>query len=224
MNIRNQNIFNFGKNKNFNYEDYFVSKSNYFAFEILQKWPKWEKNILNIYGESFSGKTHLSKIFLNKNNGLMIYEKDINDEIFKKLKLYENIVLDGFNYKTDEKLLYSIFNLIDSENKFLIINSINPINEMDFQLKDLASRAKNCLFAKIENPDDELMNAIILKNFSDRQIKIDNKLIDYIAKRIDRSYSKISQFIYKIDELSLKKKKPIDFKIIKEILKKGEQI
>ena len=224
MKIRNQNIFNFDKNKNFNYEDYFVSKSNYFAFEILQKWPKWEKNILNIYGENFSGKTHLSKIFLNKNNGLMIYEKDINDEIFKKLKLYENIILDGFNYKTNEKLLYSIFNLIDSENKFLIINSINPINEMDFQLKDLVSRAKNCLFAKIENPDDELMNAIILKNFSDRQIKIDNKLIDYIAKRIDRSYSKISQFIYKIDELSLKKKKPIDFKIIKEILKKGEQI
>ena len=224
MKIRNQNIFNFDKNKNFNYEDYFVSKSNYFAFEILQKWPKWEKNILNIYGENFSGKTHLSKIFLNKNNGLMIYEKDINDEIFKKLKLYENIVLDGFNYETNEKLLYSIFNLIDSENKFLIINSINPINEMDFQLKDLVSRAKNCLFAKIENPDDELMNAIILKNFSDRQIKIDNKLIDYIAKRIDRSYSKISQFIYKIDELSLKKKKPIDFKIIKEILKKGEQI
>ena len=224
MKIRNQNIFNFDKNKNFNYEDYFVSKSNYFAFEILQKWPKWEKNILNIYGENFSGKTHLSKIFLGKNDGLMIYEKDINDEIFKKLKLYENIVLDGFNYETNEKLLYSIFNLIDSENKFLIINSINPINEMDFQLKDLVSRAKNCLFAKIENPDDELMNAIILKNFSDRQIKIDNKLIDYIAKRIDRSYSKISQFIYKIDELSLKKKKPIDFKIIKEILKKGEQI
>ena len=54
MKIRNQNIFNFDKNKNFNYEDYFVSKSNYFAFEILQKWPKWEKNILNIYGESFS--------------------------------------------------------------------------------------------------------------------------------------------------------------------------
>ena len=223
MKFRNQNIFNFDKNKNFNYEDYFVSKSNYFAFEILQKWPKWEKNILNIYGENFSGKTHLSKIFLNKNNGLIIYEKDINDEIFKKLKLYQNIVLDGYNYKTNEKLLYSIFNLIDSENKFLIINSIKPINEMDFKLKDLVSRSKNCLYAKIENPDDELMNAIILKNFSDRQIKIDNKLIDYIAKRIDRSYSKISQFIYKIDELSLKKKKPIDFKIIKEILKKGEQ-
>ena len=75
MKIRNQNIFNFDQNKSFNYDDYFVSKSNYFAYGIINKWPKWEKNILNIYGESFSGKTHLSKIFLNKNKGIIIYEK-----------------------------------------------------------------------------------------------------------------------------------------------------
>ena len=61
--------------------------------------------------------------------------------------------------------------------------------------------------------------AIILKNLSDRQISIDKKFIEYIIKRIDRSYSKISEFIYKIDEISLKKKKPIDLKTIKEVLK-----
>jgi len=59
---------------------------------------------------------------------------------------------------------------------------------------------------------------LILKNLSDRQISIDKKLIDFIIKRIHRSYSKIFDFIYKIDELSLKKKKPIDLKIIKEVL------
>ena len=73
-------------------------------------------------------------------------------------------------------------------------------------------------FAKIDKPDDELMFALILKNFSDRQIEIDKKFIDFIIKRIDRSYGKISDFIYKIDELTLKKKKPVDFKTIKEIL------
>ena len=74
------------------------------------------------------------------------------------------------------------------------------------------------IIAKIDKPDDELMFALILKNFSDRQIEIDKKFIDFIIKRIDRSYGKISDFIYKIDELSLKNKKPIDFKTIKEIL------
>ena len=63
------------------------------------------------------------------------------------------------------------------------------------------------------------MFAIILKNFSDRQVVIDKKLIDFIIKRVDRSYDKIFEFIYKIDEISLKKKKSIDFKIINEVLK-----
>ena len=214
----NQLLLQFNYNQNFNYDDFFVSKSNFFAFQLIKKWPRWEKNILNIHGEKFCGKTHLANIFYNKNKGIKIYENQINNEIFKKLKLYENIIIDGFKNETDEKLLYSLFNLVDSDNKFLLVNSITPINEIEFNLKDLRSRSKNCLFAKIDNPDDELMFAIILKNFSDRQIKIDKKLIEFIIKRIDRSYGKIGEFIYKIDELSLKKKKPINLKTVKEIL------
>ncbi len=214
----NQQLLNFKNNKSFKYNDYYVSKSNYYAFQLIEKWPKWEKNILNISGEKFSGKTHLVNIFMSKNNGFKISDKEIDENIFKKLKLHENIIIDDYNNKCDEKLMYSIFNLVDQDNKYLIINSISPINEINFNLDDLKSRAKNCLFAKIDNPDDELMFAIILKSFSDRQIQIDKKLIDFIIKRIDRSYGKIADFIYKVDELSLKKKKAIDLKIIKEIL------
>ena len=214
----NQLLFNFNYSQNFNYDDFFVSKSNYFAFQLIEKWPKWEKNILNISGEKFSGKSHLANIFCKKNRCIMITEEQLNDEILKKLKLHENIVLDNFDNLTEERLLYSLFNLVDHDNKYLLINSIKPINEINFDLNDLKSRSKNCLFAKIDKPDDELMFALILKNFSDRQIEIDKKFIDFIIKRIDRSYGKISDFIYKIDELSLKNKKPIDFKTIKEIL------
>ena len=214
----NQLLLNFNQKQNFNYDDFFVSKSNFYAFEILEKWPKWEKNILNIHGEKHSGKSHLANIFCKKNKAKKITEKYLNDEIFKELKLFENIVLDNFENIAEERILYSLFNLIDNENKYLLINSTIPINEINFKLNDLKSRSKNCLFAKIDSPDDELMFAIILKSFSDRQITIDKKLIDFIIKRIDRSYGKIAEFIYKIDELSLKKKKPIDFKTIKEIL------
>ena len=214
----NQLLLNFKHKQNFNYNDFYVSKSNYYAFQILEKWPKWEKNILNVYGEKYSGKTHLSNIFLNKNGGIKVDEKEIDNEIFKKFKLYENIIIDNYNNKVDEKLIYSIFNLADQDNKYLIINSKKPINEIIFKLDDLRSRSKNCLFAKIDQPDDDLMFAIILKSFSDRQIQVDKKLIDFVIKRIDRSYGKIADFIYKVDELSLKKKKAIDLKIIKEIL------
>ena len=59
----NQLLLNFNFKKSFNDHDYYVSDCNYFAFNLIYKWPKWEKRILNINGEKFSGKTHLANIF-----------------------------------------------------------------------------------------------------------------------------------------------------------------
>ncbi len=218
MSELNQLLLELDYKSNFNEHDFYLSKSNSNAFNLINKWPSWEKKILNISGEKFSGKTHLANIFKLKSKAFLINGDSINNSIFKILKLHECIIIDDFEKCKKEQILYSIFNLIDQDNKYLLINSIKPINKMVFNLPDLASRSKNCLYAEIENPDDELLFAIILKNFSDRQIKIEKKIIDFIINRIDRSYSKIDEFIYKIDELSLKKKKPINFKTIKEIL------
>ena len=117
------------------------------------------------------------------------------------------------NEKIDEKLIYSLFNIIDLDNKFIIVTSEKPIVDIDFSLNDLKSRTKNFLLQKIDKPDDDLIFALILKNLSDRQITLDKKLIEFIIKRIDRSYGKIFDFIYKVDELSLKMKNQLILKL-----------
>jgi chromosomal replication initiation ATPase DnaA len=218
MKSLNQLLLDFDYEQNFKEDDFYVGKSNYYTFELINKWPKWEKNFLNISGEKFCGKTHLVNIFLKKFNGIKIESNLLNNESLNTIKPFQNIVLEDLNLNVDEKLIYTLFNTIDQDNKFLIITSTKPIVEVAFRLDDLKSRTKNCLLAKIENPDDELMFALILKNLSDRQITLDKKLIDFIIKRVERSYGKIFEFIYKIDEISLKKKKSIDFKIINEAL------
>tara|TARA_Y100000741_G_scaffold207543_1_gene157951 strand:- start:580 stop:1242 length:663 start_codon:yes stop_codon:yes gene_type:complete len=215
----NQLLFKFDLKQNYKNEDFYVNKSNFFAFSLIEKWPKWEKNILNIHGEKHSGKTHLSNIFKKKYKAFKIKANEFNQDSFKEFKIFENLILDDFDENVDEKLMYTLFNVADQDNKFILINSLIPINELKFKVEDFISRTKNCIFAKIENPDDELMFAILLKNFSDRQISVDKKLINFIIKHIDRSYGKIYEFVYKLDEISLKKKKSIDFKIIKEALK-----
>ena len=218
MKSLNQLLLDFDYEQNFKDDDFYVGKSNFFSFELINKWPKWEKNFLNISGEKFSGKTHLTNIFLKKFNGIRIESSMLNNENLKGIKPYQNIILEDLNLDVNEDLIYTLFNIVDQDSKFLIITSSEPITEIDFKLKDLKSRTKNCLLAKIENPDDELMFALILKNLSDRQITLDKKLIDFIIKRVERSYGKIFEFIYKIDKISLKKKKSIDFKIINEAL------
>jgi len=215
----NQLLLNFEYKQNFKDEDFYVSNSNYYAFNLINSWPKWEKNFLNICGEKYSGKTHLSNIFLKKFKGIKIDANSFENKNLKEIKIYENVILDNLGQNVDERLIYSLFNIIDQDSKYLIINSLVPVSKISFKLEDLRSRTKNCLVAKIDKPEDDLMFALILKNFSDRQITIDKKLIDFIIKRVDRSYGKIFEFIYKIDEISLKRKKSIDFKIIKEVLR-----
>ena len=218
MSELNQLLLELDYKTNFNEHDFYLSKSNSNAFNLINRWPDLEKKILNISGEKFSGKSHLANIFKLKSKAFLVRGNKIDNSIFKSLKLYESIIIDDFEECNEEEILYSIFNLIDQDNKYLLINSLKPINKIKYKLPDLASRSKNCLYAEIENPDDELLFAIILKNFSDRQIKIEKKIINFIISRVDRSYRKIDQFIYKGDELSLKKKKPINLKTIKEIL------
>ena len=208
----NQEIIKFDYKKNFKDDDFYVSKSNKHIFELLNKWPKWEKNFLNINGENFSGKTHLINIFLKKFNGIKLESNSLNNNDLKDIKIHQNIVLENLNKKIDENLFFTLCNIIEQDNKYLIVTSNQPIVDIDFDLIDLKSRSKNFLLQNIEKPDDELIFALILKNLSDRQISIDKKLINYIIKRIDRSYGKIIDFIYKIDEVSLKKKRSIDFK------------
>tara|TARA_B110000914_G_scaffold156794_1_gene137837 strand:- start:151 stop:780 length:630 start_codon:yes stop_codon:yes gene_type:complete len=207
MKSLNQLLLDFDYKQNFKDDDFYVGESNFYTFELLNKWPTWEKNFLNISGEKYSGKTHLSNMFLKKFNGIRIESKSLSNNSLKEIKPYQNIVLEDLSLNINEKIIYTLFNIIDQDNKFLVITSIKPIAEINFQLEDLRSRTKNCLLAKIKNPDDELMFALILKNLSDRQITLDKKLIDFIIKRIERSYGKIYEFIYKIDKISLKKKK-----------------
>ena len=218
MSNQEQQLINFQFDKSYKTEDFFVSKCNFFAYSLLNSWPKWEKNILNIHGEKYCGKSHLSEVFIKKNKGIILDAKKFEFNNDTNLRYFQNIILENLNDDMDESIIFSLINFVDQNAKYLIINSLTPFSKMKFKLKDLISRSKNCLDAKIEKPDDELIKVLISKYLSDKQIKINKKLVEFAAKRITRSYGKIFEFIYKIDEISLKKKKSIDQKTIKEAL------
>ena len=218
MSNLNQLILSFEYEQNFKNLDFYVSKSNAHVFNLINNWSSQNEKFLNIIGEKFCGKSHLINIFLEKNKGLRINSNELNNHFLKKIKFYKNIILEDLTLRINEKLFYSLINIVEAENKHLIVTSDISIVNLNFKLSDLKSRSKNFTLTSIENPDDDLIFALVLKNLSDRQISINKKLIDYIIKRIDRSYSNISDFVYKIDQLSLKKKRSIDFRIIKEAL------
>ena len=217
--MNDQLILKFPTYQAYKKEDFYVSPSNQEAYDFINNWPKWIKRIINIFGPSGSGKSHLASILKNKTSCLKINSKELNEKIFLKFKTKEALIIENLNEKISEKLLFSLWNIALQDNKYLLITSIKPISSYKFKLTDLISRVKSSLAIGIDLPGDDLISVILAKNFSDKQIKVEKKHIDYIIKRIDRSYEKISQFILTLDKYSLKKGSPFSLKLIKEVLK-----
>ena len=200
-------------------QDYYVSSSNHEAYDFINSWPKWLKKIANIFGPSGSGKTHLTSILKNKTSVLQIQSDQLNDKIFFKFKPKEALIIENINEKVSENLLFSLWNIALQDNKYLLFTSSKPISSFKFKLPDLRSRAKDIITIGLKLPGDDLIGVILAKNFSDKQIKVEKKHIDYIIKRIDRSYEKISQFVLTLDKYSLEKGGSFSLKMIKEVLK-----
>jgi len=217
--MSDQLILKFPEHRAYKREDFYVSPSNEEAFNFISSWPKWIKRIVNIFGPSGSGKSHLASILKSKTKCLQILPKDLSENIITEFKTKEVLIIENFNEKISEQLLFSLWNIALQDNKYFLINSIKPISSYKFKLPDLISRIKSSLTIGIKLPSDDLISAIITKNFSDKQIVVEEKHIDYIIKRIDRSYEKISHFILTLDRYSLKKGSPFGLKMIKEVLK-----
>ena len=217
--MSDQLILKFPSHQAYKKEDFYVSPSNQEAYDFINSWPKWVKRTINIFGPSGSGKSHLASMLKSKTSYLQIEAKNLDDEIFFKFKTKETLIIENIDEKISEKLLYSLWNTILQDNKYFLITSQKPINSFKFKLRDLMSRVNSSLIIGINLPSDDLISVILAKNFSDKQIKVEKKHIDYIIKRIDRSYEKISQFILTLDKYSLKKGSPFSLKMIKEVLK-----
>ena len=219
ISMSDQLILKFPSHQAYKKEDFYVSPSNQEAYDFINSWPKWIKRTVNIFGPSGSGKSHLASILKNKISSLQIEANNLNDETFFKFKTKEVLIIENLNASVSENLLFSLWNVALQDNKYLLITSTKPISSFKFKLRDLISRVTSSLIIGINLPSDDLISVILAKNFSDKQIKVEKKHIDYIIKRIDRSYEKISQFILTLDKYSLKKGSPFGLKLIKEVLK-----
>ena len=128
------------------------------------------------------------------------------------------MIIDDYQNNIKEKLFYSVLNQSHQSNQYVIVNSLQPIKTSAVTLTDLKSRFDNFIDIGIDLPTDDLIRVILTKNFSDKQVKIEAKLLEYILKNIHRSYEDIFDLIDKLDSLSLSTGKSININLIKKVL------
>ena len=214
-----QLVFKFPFKTKYYEQDFYVSSNNFSAFRLIESWPNWPDKWLNVFGAPGSGKTHLSKILEKKIPNIKVLNaEEINDKLITTLENFNCIIIDNYKNNINETLLYSLLNQSKQLDNYILINSINSLKKMPFNLKDLQSRVNSFVFIGIDLPTDDLLKVIITKTLSDKQINLSPKISEYIVKNIERSYEKIFKFLKDIDELSLSSGKPISKSLIKKVL------
>jgi len=208
-------------------EDFMVAGCNIEAVSTIDLWPSWPYFSICIYGPSGCGKTHLANVFaqmvaLNTPHPYRIpfikanqLSKDIVHSIFD---ISKQIVIEDLHTLNNQEALFHLYNTYrDLGGNILFTSEIAPAR-INFSLPDLRTRMNIVPALEIKAPDDDLLMALLVKLFMDRQITPSQELINYLLKNIQRSFSYTRKIVEEIDNISLAKKRAISIAIAKEAI------
>ena len=227
--MNEQLIFKLSRRQAYNREDFFVSKTNSLAIKILENWKNFSSSGLVIVGPSACGKTHLAAVW-SKETSAKSYDIstfvgiDINHLIDEKFIVLEDVEKLEFISKDkrliiEENILH-IFNSLSANKGKILFTSCKFPRFWEIGLKDLLSRLMTLTTLKLNIPDDNLLAAVMAKQFQDRQINVDDEVLTYAISRMERSFLFAKTLVEALDVESLKLKKPIKKNMVNEIIEK----
>lgn len=182
-------------------DDFIISDANRAALTKIETWPHWPARVFLLIGPNGSGKTHLSTIFCELSDASLIDARHLT--AMDPMTIFDHgpIVFENIDhYQIDEKTLFHILNLVREQQSWLILTCRQGPEYWDLKLPDLISRLRAADRIEILPPDDDLLRAVIVKQFADRQIVIDRAMLDYMLVRIERSLEFINQLIFEVDK------------------------
>lgn len=203
----------------FGAEDFFLSKSNEMAVKLIDDWPHWSQYGQMLIGPSACGKSHLVNVWRLRSDAQIIAARDLCDDRLREIKPGQAICIENLDRQlASEEALFHLLNMSNERGGHVLLSSRVGINELDLKLRDLRSRLLALPAISINPPDDHLLKAVMIKQFADRQIEIDPKLVEYLFKRMERSMQAVAEMVELLDRGSLEAGRAITMSLAREIL------
>ncbi len=208
-------------------DDFMVSACNSEAFGLLEMWPRWIGFGAVIYGPKGCGKSHLVRIFADKvrssapkSRSVKIVEAEAVNMRNVKRFAQENevLIVENLSAANNNEALFHLFNLFDSPNHWLLFTAEQAPARMRFALKDLQTRLNMLPCVGILEPDDIMLQMLIVKLFNDRQLTITPEILQYIVNNAQRSFAYIEALITEIDKISLAYQSSVSYTIVKQAM------
>jgi chromosomal replication initiation ATPase DnaA len=197
----------------FSEDNFFISDCNQEAYKTVLDKKNWTAHALYLCGEKFSGKSHLAHIWKQQTNAEIVPINAINPS-----SINGNCVVESVEFCPDEIALLHLFNHCKDIGVMLLITSCKLPSELPFSLPDLTSRLRGCQLSKIYPPDDILIANVMRKQFSDRQLLVDDEVISYLVTHTERTLENAKKLVEAIDKKALSQQKNITVPFVKREL------
>ncbi len=199
-------------------DDYLVTPANAEAVAWIDRWPDWPGPLLAVWGPEGCGKSHLAQVFLARTGGRLLTMPDAaavetgGAYVIEDLDRAETL---------DEEAMFHLFNALKSAEGRILVTARTAPARWSIALADLASRLKGSPAVEITAPDDALLAALLVKHFSDRQLRVDAEVVAYMVPRMDRTFQAAADLVAAVDAEALARKRAVTVPLVRKVLEAG---
>jgi chromosomal replication initiation ATPase DnaA len=205
-------------------EDFLVSASNAKAARLVQSWPDWAGPICIIAGPEGSGKTHLVNVWRARSGAGAYEAAAIGEAIAAVLDAPGPVAIEDADAGAiDEHAAFHLLNLARERRFEVLMTGRTLPGVWDIALPDLRSRLRSAALVEIEEPDDALLRAVLVKLFADRQLAVVPEVIDYIMPRMERSMAGAASIVDALDRAALAERKGVTRPFAAKVLGEGRR-
>jgi chromosomal replication initiation ATPase DnaA len=209
-----------GHAESFAREDFLSGPSNAAALAMIERWPDWPAPAMVLVGPEGCGKSHLAAIWAEAAGARFLAARGLAGEALPGALATGALVVEDIAPEAlDERALFHVLNLAREERAFVLFTARTAPSGWTIGLSDLASRLRAVPVVTLGAPDDALLRAVLVKLFGDRQLAVDESLIGYLVKRIERSVAAARAVVTELDREAMRQKRPLSRPLAAEVLR-----
>ena len=201
-------------------EDFLAGPSNAAALTLIDRWPDWPARVMALVGPQGSGKSHLAAIWAEATGarvlaGKLLSETDLPAAFATGALVVEDLEPAGL----DERALFHLLNLAREQEAYVLLTARAAPAGFAVSIRDLASRLRAVPAVALAPPDDVLLRLLIVKLAADRQLAVDEALVNYLVNRIERSFVAAHAAVVRLDEEAMRQNRPVTRALAAELFR-----
>jgi len=190
-------------------DDLVVSPANAEAVAMVDRWPDWPAALLLLAGPSGSGKTHLGNVWRERSGAVAVDPHRIAADSIEVARTSPALLDDADTRRLDEEGLFHLLNAARGGGQQVLLTARRFPAAWGVRLPDLASRLKAAATVEIREPDDLLLAGVITKLFADRQVDVEQHVVQFLVRRMERSLATAIDVVERLDRAALEQKSRI---------------